>query len=139
MILFFFSSRRRHTRCALVTGVQTCSLPISCADLESISPLATVYSLAVINRQAQVKPDSASAECKAHNGCRAGGHPDGKAGKCERHHQSRGQGCGRYIKLRPHDDGGLTCTNVPNSFAPAGPKPTQDPKNGVDGKGVSIG
>src|SRR3546814_645472 len=28
-ILFFFSSRRRHTRCALVTGVQTCALPIS--------------------------------------------------------------------------------------------------------------
>src|SRR3546814_1880883 len=24
----FFSSRRRHTRCALVTGVQTCALPI---------------------------------------------------------------------------------------------------------------
>src|SRR3546814_4750298 len=30
--LFFFSSRRRHTRCALVTGVQTCALPIY-ADL----------------------------------------------------------------------------------------------------------
>src|SRR3546814_6300162 len=30
---FFFSSRRRHTRCALVTGVQTCALPIS-GDLE---------------------------------------------------------------------------------------------------------
>src|SRR3546814_10196158 len=29
MICFFFSSRRRHTRCALVTGVQTCALPIS--------------------------------------------------------------------------------------------------------------
>src|SRR3546814_4449335 len=28
MIFFFFSSRRRHTRCALVTGVQTCALPI---------------------------------------------------------------------------------------------------------------
>src|SRR3546814_7285654 len=28
-VLFFFSSRRRHTRCALVTGVQTCALPIS--------------------------------------------------------------------------------------------------------------
>src|SRR3546814_4535471 len=27
-VLFFFSSRRRHTRCALVTGVQTCALPI---------------------------------------------------------------------------------------------------------------
>src|SRR3546814_7153028 len=26
--VFFFSNRRRHTRCALVTGVQTCALPI---------------------------------------------------------------------------------------------------------------
>src|SRR3546814_6907351 len=30
--VFFFSSRRRHTRCALVTGVQTCALPISRMD-----------------------------------------------------------------------------------------------------------
>src|SRR3546814_4923485 len=29
LIIFFFSSRRRHTICALVTGVQTCALPIS--------------------------------------------------------------------------------------------------------------
>src|SRR3546814_4583380 len=28
-VIFVFSSRRRHTRCALVTGVQTCALPIS--------------------------------------------------------------------------------------------------------------
>src|SRR3546814_3508158 len=28
LFLFVFSSRRRHTRCALVTGVQTCALPI---------------------------------------------------------------------------------------------------------------
>src|SRR3546814_9619100 len=28
LLLFFFSSRIRHTRCALVTGVQTCALPI---------------------------------------------------------------------------------------------------------------
>src|SRR3546814_5617430 len=27
-MFFFFSSRRRHTSCALVTGVQTCALPI---------------------------------------------------------------------------------------------------------------
>src|SRR3546814_1024257 len=27
-VFFFFSSRRRHTSCALVTGVQTCALPI---------------------------------------------------------------------------------------------------------------
>src|SRR3546814_1283921 len=33
MMLFFFSSRRRHTRCALVTGVQTCALPISKARM----------------------------------------------------------------------------------------------------------
>src|SRR3546814_993447 len=31
---FFFSSRRRHTRCALVTGVQTCALPICRRSLE---------------------------------------------------------------------------------------------------------
>src|SRR3546814_6946017 len=27
-LLFSFSSRRRHTRCALVTGLQSCALPI---------------------------------------------------------------------------------------------------------------
>src|SRR3546814_6697112 len=32
---FFFSSRRRHTRCALVTGVQTCALPI-CTVIEPL-------------------------------------------------------------------------------------------------------
>src|SRR3546814_2723479 len=29
LLVVFFSSRRRHTRCALVTGVQTCALPFS--------------------------------------------------------------------------------------------------------------
>src|SRR3546814_9903750 len=33
---FFFSSRRRHTRCALVTGVQTCALPIFACFVASI-------------------------------------------------------------------------------------------------------
>src|SRR3546814_12178962 len=37
-IMFFFSSRRRHTRCALVTGVQTCALPIL-PDASSMMPL----------------------------------------------------------------------------------------------------
>src|SRR3546814_4036918 len=41
MVTFFFSSRRRHTRCALVTGVQTCALPIYVdpggANLQSIT------------------------------------------------------------------------------------------------------
>src|SRR3546814_15920738 len=38
-LFFFFSSRRRHTRCALVTGVQTCALPIS-----SVRPLNAAFS-----------------------------------------------------------------------------------------------
>src|SRR3546814_4732123 len=37
--MFFFSSRRRHTRCALVTGVQTCALPIW-EDFENV-PVTT--------------------------------------------------------------------------------------------------
>src|SRR3546814_1105893 len=32
---FFFSSRRRHTSCALVTGVHTCALPISSCGVRS--------------------------------------------------------------------------------------------------------
>src|SRR3546814_1471089 len=42
---FFFSSRRRHTRCALVTGVQTCALPIfetSAEALTSSGPTTTL-------------------------------------------------------------------------------------------------
>src|SRR3546814_18300885 len=38
-VCFFFSSRRRHTRCALVTGVQTCALPISIALLTALQAL----------------------------------------------------------------------------------------------------
>src|SRR3546814_6572786 len=38
IVCFFFSSRRRHTRCALVTGVQTCALLISAfADRHDIT------------------------------------------------------------------------------------------------------
>src|SRR3546814_11723706 len=40
-LFVFFSSRRRHTRCALVTGVQTCALPIS-AKLDVTIPIASV-------------------------------------------------------------------------------------------------
>src|SRR3546814_370538 len=36
-LFFFFSSRRRHTRCALVTGVQTCALPIFVHYLDAIN------------------------------------------------------------------------------------------------------
>src|SRR3546814_7639217 len=36
---FFFSSRRRHTRCALVTGFQTCALPISPSASDAVHAL----------------------------------------------------------------------------------------------------
>src|SRR3546814_4272387 len=35
-LMFFFSSRRRHTRCALVTGVQTCARPICLTEDEFV-------------------------------------------------------------------------------------------------------
>src|SRR3546814_15817366 len=49
-ICLFFSSRRRHTRCALVTGVQTCALPIfsSIAIEEAAASHAHVEACAVI-------------------------------------------------------------------------------------------
>src|SRR3546814_5175126 len=45
--LSFFSSRRRHTRCALVTGVQTCALPISGCGV-GIEALASPIRLAAM-------------------------------------------------------------------------------------------
>src|SRR3546814_4125125 len=43
-VFFFFSSRRRHTSCALVTGVQTCALPIyvlRALEAQNIKPYCT--------------------------------------------------------------------------------------------------
>src|SRR3546814_19372958 len=40
--IFFFSSRRRHTICALVTGVQTCALPI-CFGISMLGPALLKY------------------------------------------------------------------------------------------------
>src|SRR3546814_9045380 len=43
MYQFFFSSSRRHTRCALVTGVQTCALPILLIFLLIVGGLALLF------------------------------------------------------------------------------------------------
>src|SRR3546814_4452089 len=48
-IVFFFSSRRRHTRCALVTGVQMCALPISPVD-ECIASFAQLIERTIGDR-----------------------------------------------------------------------------------------
>src|SRR3546814_6476319 len=41
----FFSSRGRHSRCALVTGVQTCALPILNMTPPTISPSRSIPSV----------------------------------------------------------------------------------------------
>src|SRR3546814_10525203 len=53
-MFFFFSSRRRHTRCALVTGVQTCALPISAIVTGSTSGIGLAYAQALAAEGAQV-------------------------------------------------------------------------------------
>src|SRR3546814_11689909 len=56
-LCFFFSSRRRHTRCALVTGVQTCALPISLiAWLASVpSPEIVTTAITIAEIQAGIE------------------------------------------------------------------------------------
>src|SRR3546814_18630387 len=55
--IFFFSSRRRHTRCALVTGVQTCALPIYTrkAQLTAAGRSLLPDARAVISRTEEMK------------------------------------------------------------------------------------
>src|SRR3546814_3076636 len=53
-----FSSRRRHTRCALVTGVQTCALPISEFETTPLQAAKNAYSMANYARTTALKADS---------------------------------------------------------------------------------
>src|SRR3546814_10691544 len=53
LVAFLFSSRRRHTRCALVTGVQTCALPISVLDVSSDSYLPPSHTLGMVKMMSQ--------------------------------------------------------------------------------------
>src|SRR3546814_10191348 len=55
---FFFSSRRRHTRCALVTGVQTCALPITQNGASDVE-------IGVLNQQLMKARDSFNAAVQA--------------------------------------------------------------------------
>src|SRR3546814_19468160 len=64
----FFSSRRRHTRCALVTGVQTCALPISATNWRlvryTIDP-STLTLLAIVSSAMPTSPPGESAPVSA--------------------------------------------------------------------------
>src|SRR3546814_2686642 len=53
---FFFSSRRRHTRCALVTGVQTCALPIY---ILAADPRLGEHAFGLLDAGKRVAPESA--------------------------------------------------------------------------------
>src|SRR3546814_15779436 len=61
---FFFSSRRRHTRCALVTGVQTCALPICAAYYHSCNrgKRSVAIDIASADGQAEVRALLADAD-----------------------------------------------------------------------------
>src|SRR3546814_4958671 len=64
VFMFFFSSRRRHTRCALVTGVQTCALPISEGLLLRHSPRRNRHILAVtVNEMGWLPPSLTASRC----------------------------------------------------------------------------
>src|SRR3546814_2480542 len=60
MLFFFFSSRRRHTRCALVTGVQTCALPIFAGTIEACNAQLNAYDATGAGRRIQLLLDDLS-------------------------------------------------------------------------------
>src|SRR3546814_9791197 len=62
LCFFFFSSRRRHTRCALVTGVQTCALPI-CADAEPGAGAAAFHDVAAFVLEDRSEERRVGKEC----------------------------------------------------------------------------
>src|SRR3546814_8699092 len=51
VVLCFFASRRRHTRCALVTGVQTCALPIYPHDPDLVALVGELSTRSELFRQ----------------------------------------------------------------------------------------
>src|SRR3546814_4004938 len=71
-VFFFFSSRRRHTICALVTGVQTCALPIYSGYHSAWSHLraiASILAAACIQKErALICEEATSALPKESNG-----------------------------------------------------------------------
>src|SRR3546814_11682129 len=70
-VMFFFSSRRRHTRCALVTGVQTCALPIcntaSVRESSTRHGCATISTLPLCSRSNKARPTAAASTNRVQN------------------------------------------------------------------------
>src|SRR3546814_12738691 len=91
---FFFSSRRRHTRCALVTGVQTCALPIYC-------PCASAGNHALLELAGR-ETERKSEKHRAHGvGCDDGGrHPGARQCRIERPRPDARRHLGRASETR---------------------------------------
>src|SRR3546814_16603620 len=66
MLLFFFSSRRRHTRCALVTGVQTCALPIFSSQAQYDQAVLAVQTAKQSIQTARQQSESVRATLSGH-------------------------------------------------------------------------
>src|SRR3546814_7591604 len=97
LCVFFFSSRRRHTRCALVTGVQTCALPIFEARARPF-------------RESRSGAEGARRRVPCVRGCaarrrnRAFGRSLCRWSVCRHHREHPGQGlCGRDEALRSEE------------------------------------
>src|SRR3546814_15203487 len=65
---FFCSSRRRHTRCALVTGVQTCALPIFRGALAATARMTPSRTTAAPTGTSSARAASAAASSAARIG-----------------------------------------------------------------------
>src|SRR3546814_8133122 len=77
---FFFSSRRRHTSCALVTGVQTCALPIFACVFQCVCVLPVFRAMRVCARAPVFQPEKCTAATVA-VGCQARRSEERRVGK----------------------------------------------------------
>src|SRR3546814_2197610 len=90
VLVFFFSSRERHTRCAVVTGVRTCALPIFDLVVGEVAPLVAL---------AQAVADDHRLAALAEGGDEIGADEAGAAGD-EKHGRGESLVIWRSVKKR---------------------------------------
>src|SRR3546814_1688999 len=88
-VSFVFSSRRRQTRCALVTGVQTCALPIYPSDMSRINLTDDADTMMQKIRKARTDPEVLPSEAAGLEGRAEARNLVGKIGRAS----CRGSGC----------------------------------------------
>src|SRR3546814_16878564 len=122
LYFFFFSSRRRHTRCALVTGVQTCALPIY-QGIENVAGKRLVAEQRDIVRDGRAARDQLDLEQAA-------------AGLQRRHDRPIERKSGvedDQADERPEGNAAENAAHAPQGFsppAPTAPRPTKSTSTG---------